>query len=59
MPIATDRSAQKISKVWFLDYIKDAFSNKLSLLVQFITALNNFQYGDLIKRFKIFKILKF
>ena len=39
MPIATDRPAQENSKVWFLDYIKDAFSNTLSTLLQFITAL--------------------
>ena len=56
MPIATDRPAQENSKVWFLDYIKDAFSNTLTTLLQ---PLNNFRRGNLLKRIKIFKILKF
>ena len=54
MPIATDRSAQKISKVWFLDYIKDAFSNKLSLLLQFITAFKQLPVWGLDKKISNF-----
>ena len=38
MSIATDRPAPENSKVQFLRYIKDAFSNTLSTLLQFITA---------------------
>ena len=38
IPIATDRPAQENSKVWFLDYIKNANSDKLSTLLQFTTA---------------------
>ena len=38
IPIATGRPAQENSKVCFLDYIKDANSDKLSTLVQFTTA---------------------
>ena len=37
MSIATNRPATN-SKVWFLDYIKDAFLNTLSTLLQFITS---------------------
>ena len=38
MSIATNRPAQENSKVWFLDYIKDAYLNTLSTLLQFITS---------------------
>ena len=38
IPIATDGPSPGNSKVWFLDYIKDAYSEKLSILLQFITA---------------------
>lgn len=38
MSIATDGPFQENSKVWFLGYIKDAYSEKLSILLQFITA---------------------
>lgn len=38
MLIATDRPVPENSKVWFLGYIKDAYSEKLSILLQFITA---------------------
>ena len=37
MSIATNRPATN-SKVWFLDYIKDAFLNTLPTLLQFITS---------------------
>ena len=36
--ITTDGPAQENSKVWFLDYIKDPYSEKLSTLLQFITG---------------------
>ena len=38
LPIATDGPTQENSKVWLLDYIKDASSEKLSTSLQFITA---------------------
>ena len=37
MSIATNRPATN-SKVWFLDYIQDAFLNTLPTLLQFITS---------------------
>ena len=36
--ITTDGPAQENSKVWFLDYIKDPYSEKVSTLLQFITG---------------------
>ena len=38
MLIATERAVPENSKVWFLGYIKDAFLNTLSTLLQFVTA---------------------
>ena len=50
MPIATGRPAQENSKVWFLDYIKDTFSNTLSTLLQFITAFKQLPAWGLDKK---------
>ena len=50
MSIATDRPAQENSKVWFLDYIKDAFSNTLTTLLQFITAFRQLPAWELAKK---------
>ena len=50
MPIATDRPAQENSKVWFLDYIKDVFSNTLTTLLQFITAFKQLPAWELAKK---------
>ena len=50
MPIATDRPTQENSKVWFLDYIKDAFSNTLTTLLQFITAFKQLPAWELDKK---------
>ena len=38
MPIATAGPAGPASKIWFLDYIKDAYSGMLSTLLKFITT---------------------
>ena len=50
MPIASDRPTQENSKVWFLDYIKDAFSNTLTTLQQFITAFKQLPAWELAKK---------
>ena len=46
MSIATNRPAQENSKVWFLDYIKDAYLNTLSTLLQFITSFKQLPAWD-------------
>ena len=55
MLIATDRPVPENSKVWFLDYIKDAFLNTLSTLLQFITAFKQLPVWRLDKK----AVLKF
>ena len=55
MSIAADGPAQENSKVWFLDYNKDANSEKLSTLMQFITAFKQLLAWSLDKKI----VLKF
>ena len=55
MLIATDRPVPENSKVWFLDYIKGAFLNTLSTLLQFITAFKQLPEQRLDKK----TVLKF
>ena len=55
MLIATERPVPENSKVWFLRYIKDAFLNTLSTLLQFIKAFKQIPVWRLDKK----AVLKF